>query len=609
MTLTALLDLFRHQREGATGVWKLGQEPFRTIFFDAGDIVFAQSSHPEDRLTSLLVERGKLTQTQMDYALGNLKQGMSIGKNLIEMGFITQRDLLEMARLQVERVVQGSLGTPDQVPGFSARELESSVVRLPLDTPLLLLNGLLALRDREAILETLGPLNQVVLLQGRQLSQMNLPADLAKLPPFLDGTHTLLELNRESLAEPLRLGAFALFLREMGWARLHEMPPVDRQALAEVLAEDSEAPPVTVPLPPPADASPTLFSTIEDAARPTTNLEHLSQAFDEVTELPEVSQVPEAPLEPLVDAQGFSAESGQAILPTPRMELPEIPEETADLSLEAPVEPDAESRVGEAESGPEAAEEALPLKSVPSEEEAVAPAMDLTPETLAPVSMPESVTGAVEEESGVELPSKRRTPLLAGLAIVVILVVLGGLFWVRSRSRKATTPQDLGLDKPVQATPPAPVPKAEGPTGGQAAEPLKDPSPATASAPESRPQPLDASLEARISALQKGDMERAVAQGARLLSERPPTSWTLRLELACQPDTLKRAVELFPGGKADLFVRPMVLRDGRGCFQIFLGSFPSAAAAEKEVSRLPAAFRQGGNKPKPFRLDNIPERQ
>ncbi len=228
MSLLALQDLFRRYREKATGVWTLGKDPGRTIFIDYGDTVFAQSSHPHDRLTYLLVERGKVTQAQMDYALANLKPGLSIGKNLIEMGFITQRDLLDVAKAQVERIIRGALAFPDLEPSFAAQDLDANVVRLPMNTAQLFLAGTLALQDREELLELLGPLNQVVVLQGRGLQDLSLPPDLAKLPPLLDGTHTLLELSRESMAEPLRLGAFALFLREMGWARLHEMPPLDR---------------------------------------------------------------------------------------------------------------------------------------------------------------------------------------------------------------------------------------------------------------------------------------------------------------------------------------------------------------------------------------------
>jgi hypothetical protein len=314
MSLLALQDLFRRHREKATGLWKLGLEPGRTIFLELGDIVFASSTHPSDRLTYLLVERGKLTQAQLDYAMENLKPGLSIGKNLIDMGYITQRDLLDVAKAQVERIVQGTMETPDQEPIFESRDLDASVVRLPLDTPSLMLASLLEMKDRERLLELLGPLNQVVVLQGRRVQEMTLPADLAKLPPLLDGTHTLLELSRESLAEPMRLGTFALFLREIGWARLHELPPLDRQAIDRALRPEPEPP--SAPLPErSAETNPSLFSTIEAASRPTTNLEHLSSALDSVP-----SPVPSS------GPHGFSAESGQATLPTPILELPEMPE-------------------------------------------------------------------------------------------------------------------------------------------------------------------------------------------------------------------------------------------------------------------------------------------
>ena len=235
MTLPALKDLFARNRAKATGLWRLGLEPNRTVFLESGDIVFASSTFPQDRLTHLLVERSKITQAQLDYAMANLNPGMSIGKNLIEMGFITQRDLLEVARAQVERVVAASMATPNAIPSFESRELDATTVRLPFDTPGMLLSGVLSLEDREAVLEELGPLNQVVVLEGRRHQELTLTPDLAKLPTLLDGSRTLMELSREAGVEPFRLGAFVLFLREMGWARLHELPPLDRRALERAL--------------------------------------------------------------------------------------------------------------------------------------------------------------------------------------------------------------------------------------------------------------------------------------------------------------------------------------------------------------------------------------
>lgn len=554
MSLQALQDLFRRHREKATGHWKLGDEPYRLIYLDSGDIVFAHSTHPQDRLTHLLVERGKLTQAQLDYAMANLKPGLSIGKNLIDMGFITQRDLLETARAQVERVVAAALATPDLKPTFEARELDAAVVRLPFDTPALLLHVLLGLRDRERILELLGPLNQVVVLQGRALQTLGLPSDLAKLPALLDGTHTLLELSREASVEPLRLGAFALFLREMGWARLHEMPPVDRRALDMALTPEPE--PLAAPLPePPLDTMPTLFATIQDAARPTTNLEHLSQAFDALPG-------GESPDEP--EARGLGVATGQALLPTPSLELPPLPEEPL-----------------------EEADEGIPIR----------------PATLGhDVTPPPSLLEPLDEAADTHRPRWKGIALLGA----VLLVGLGGWYFVRrtpSGSPPAAVVTPSQGAESAREQPPVPEPVQPSASEPSKLEPVSN---ETSAGTE---PPLAFGVEDRCRTLRKGDLERAVRQGQAFRQAQKPGTWTLRLEIACQAETLQKAVGLFQDKDPDLWILPMSLRDGRGCYQLFWGAYPNRAAALRQVARVPSAFRAEGNRPKPFRLEDLSERQ
>ena len=72
MSLSALKDLFARHRTRATGLWRVGKDPHRTVFMEAGDIVFAASTHPQERLTRLLVERGRITQVQLDYECGTI---------------------------------------------------------------------------------------------------------------------------------------------------------------------------------------------------------------------------------------------------------------------------------------------------------------------------------------------------------------------------------------------------------------------------------------------------------------------------------------------------------------------------------------------------------
>jgi len=546
MSLPALKELFARHRARATGLFRLGQEPSRTVFMEAGDIVFAASTHPQDRLTHLLVERGKITQAQLDYAMTSLNPAMSIGKNLIEMGFITQRDLLDVARAQVERVVWACLAATDLAPVFDEKELDATTVRLPFDTAAMLLSGVLNLADRERVLEELGPLNQVVVLEGRRHQELNLPPDLAKLPGLLDGSRTLMELSRESGIEPFRLGAFVLFLREMGWARLHELPPLDRRAL-ELALEPSE-PTITPALPEPAPApQPSLFAEIHASQHPTTNLEHLSEALDQLG---------------------------------PEDEL-EDPFTTAPVAA-APVEPSLPIH-HEAEGSTEA------------------------PATPPPAKVPKA--------------SSKRPLFLLGVLALLAAVWFGVNRW---RHRKlAPLPPKVGLPVVTKPATPAPTPVIA-PTPAPPAEEAKpEPKPVAAEAPkpptppapkpEPRPEPKQeapsvASKAERLQTIVQGDWKRAVSQGT---AQRAAIQgrWSLRLEIACQGGTVQHAAELLKGQDPDLFILPMTMRDGRTCYQIFFGSYGSEAAAKAAAKKLPPPFLAEGNRPKPFRAAQIPDRQ
>ena len=619
MTLLALQDLFSRYRDKATGVWRLGQEPGRTIYFDYGDAVFAQSTHLQDRLTYILVERGKITQAQMDYALANLKPGFSIGKNLIEMGFITQRDLLEVAKAQVERIICGSLSTEGQEPVFEAKDLDANVVRLPLNTAQVFLSGVLALENREGLLEMLGPLNQVVVLQGRNLMDLTLPPDLAKLPPLLDGTHTLLELSRESMAEPVRLGAFALFLREMGWARLHEMPPLDRHALD--LAFTPEPEPLSAPLAPaPVEAFPetvpSLFSTIQEAASPTANLDHLSQALDQLPETnplfldgdeePEAAQAvaealyipgslqpaPAHALLPDPDTSRASADAqdsswgnqvalGQATLATPAMPLPALPEDEDEprVVLHMPLDPHPE----------------------PAPKPSPAPGDGRLPKLfLVGVLVLGLLAG-----SGLLLRRRRhRKPKPAPRAAALVVVPRVALPAPPAPVQPApATPAPL----PSSAVPAPPPPVVEPPPKPEPKAPAGKPEPKT---PAGKPaKAVSTTLSDRLAAINKGELDLAVREGEARAKEIPASHWVLRLEIAVQSDTIRRVSELFTGEQPDLFLLPMKLRDGRTAYQIIYGHFPTREAAEKRAKHLPGAFLADRNRPRPFRISEIPRLQ
>jgi hypothetical protein len=112
----------------------------------------------------------------------------------------------------------------------------------------------------------------------------------------------------------------------------------------------------------------------------------------------------------------------------------------------------------------------------------------------------------------------------------------------------------------------------------------------------------------RLQAILDGNLKLAATQG---VSQRKAIQgkWTLRLEIACQAGTIQHAAGLLKDRDPDLFIVPMAMRDGRTCYQVFLGSYGSEAAARDAAKRLPPLFLAEGNRPKPFRVAQIPDRQ
>ena len=593
-TLSALQDLFQHHREGATGQWRLGSDPQRNIFFDQGRIVFAQSTHPLDRLTHLLVEKGRLTQDQMDYAMSNLQPGMSVGKNLIQLGFITQRDLLDTAKLQVERVVWGAIGTANVAPMFMAKDLDATVVRLSLDTPALLLGGLLNLKDRERLLELLGPLSQVMVLDRTKLNGLDLPPDLGRVPSLINGRRTLLELSRDAAAEPVRLGAFILFLREMGWGHLQDQPEPTTQDLLDLPlgSEDALITPATLPVrleeapetkvlippiislseipAPPAQPNehpfptPPLFHSIQAASSPTHNMDQLSSALDRIKESwnsegSQESKVSDVPIDP-----GFPGEEDEddQVLPPPA------------IGSQVPISYTVES--GQA---------VIPAPNI------AVPLLRLPPEIEEPPSH------AFSDPQKDIAPSGIRWELIVGLGLLVGAGTFASYWWTQHR------PANLPPHELV-------VPSVDSQGGSKSGVTTPMPLPAPAVAPQPTPAPKAVpSPPLPAPTTEDIGLSKSYAQGKAYKATLPKDSWTLRLEIACQKETVQNAAKLMNAAGVPFYALSIKMNDGKICTQIFSGSFKSREEAEAHVKGLPSAFLAGGNKPRPFQVSDIPERQ
>lgn len=133
---STLPDLLQQlQATKATGTLTLqhnGQE--KSIYLKDGQIVFASSSVPEDRLGNVLVAAGKLTREQMEAALKlRAAANKRFGAIVVELGFMSPRELFEGLKLQVREIIFGLFQWNEGRYRFTPGALPGQIIPLVLD--------------------------------------------------------------------------------------------------------------------------------------------------------------------------------------------------------------------------------------------------------------------------------------------------------------------------------------------------------------------------------------------------------------------------------------------------------------------------------------------
>ena len=72
----------------------------RSIYLKDGDLVGTQSNAPEERLGSLLVKTGRISEAQLSSALAHCESGRRIGQACVELQYLTRQTVWEMVKRQ-----------------------------------------------------------------------------------------------------------------------------------------------------------------------------------------------------------------------------------------------------------------------------------------------------------------------------------------------------------------------------------------------------------------------------------------------------------------------------------------------------------------------------
>jgi len=173
----------------------------RTVSFRDGQVIFATSTDPRERLGRSLVRSGALTQEQLDEILPQVKPGVKLGQALMSAMLLTPAELYSAMTGLVREIVLASLEHPEGIFLFvDGHPLAEDELKLPERTRELLLAGIKRAEETSRLRRKFPPTLRLRLgtapLKGGEpevLEKLRSGADVATLRGVFQGTeHELL---------------------------------------------------------------------------------------------------------------------------------------------------------------------------------------------------------------------------------------------------------------------------------------------------------------------------------------------------------------------------------------------------------------------------------
>jgi hypothetical protein len=187
----------------STGVLRMTRDEIeKAVYIEDGQIVFASSSDPDDRLGELFLRGGIVTIDQLEDALCKLHTGKRLGTLLVEAESLNPEELIQGVLAQVESIVLDLFEWEEGDYRFDEGPLPTEeVITLNMKTSELLMRGIRQLRSFSRIRRSVGATQKTYgLTEGWQslLDGVTLTAGEESLVERLaDGDVSIEEICRE----------------------------------------------------------------------------------------------------------------------------------------------------------------------------------------------------------------------------------------------------------------------------------------------------------------------------------------------------------------------------------------------------------------------------
>jgi len=584
--LSVLGELYRDHETGTLVLQGAGTTKY--LYIQDGQVIFAASNAPEDKFTYILTEEGKLSAEQLQMATEK-KGDRTIGKTLVDMGFLSSADLLEALVRQVYRVAESTLAWPEGTATFKPNVLPAGVAKLPLATPRFILDVAQAVQDRSWVGQVLSGMETVLRASSVErdaVGAIALQPDERKLLDLMDGRRSVRVITEQASVDLFRGAKFFLGLSMLGFVHsegllTHPDHPGQAKSLdlsfldsmmpnaSGAPASEGQAPRAPAPAPPPAPAP-------EPPPAPAPSY------AAETAPPPEPAPVVPPPLKPGIKIppkakskpalfEDLVGPPSREILPTPESFKPVIESvsvsrkrggmgKTLGLAAAVLVVVGGLGAAGwwwyagrttpplDYPRPPVKTAQPLPPRPVSTDPQAPLPAPTGLPDGLQPTTTPTT------------------SPVVAPPTVV-------------------PKPEPV-KPEPVKVEPPKPEPAKPQPVKPEPPKP-EPPKPAPVSAGLSRGEGIPAP-EAR-SLLAQGQFHEAAGAFA-YVARSAKAAFTINIEVACQPETIQKGTAAAAGDDS-FFVLPYDLK-GRSCFVVLWGLYPDRPSAEAALAALPEFFRK-----------------
>lgn len=535
-----LVELWREQFTGAIRFENDGI--IKIIYFKSGDVLSASTNDRGDSVDEILMRAGKATREHVKQALARRKENETLGDTLLNLGFITRKELTWARRVQVVGVIRSigewTAGSFTIVADYLPKRDEGTIFSLPQ----VIVEMVVTDEDRqkfERILESGSAVFSKAPGFPEAFAKLGLNEQADAIVSEVDGVRTATEVAAASGQETFNAYKLLHALSLLGLlTRVRGAVPA-----SEALAFENAG--------------------VADAADAWTG---------------------EMPKFDLADEQG--AETATLRNPAPPL-LPPLPPE-------APAKEEPQWGFDEAQI------EAARKASLPATAPVVTPAPSPKPAARPRELSGTSTTRRLPSRTAVTAVPEKKRGHFALLVTLMTLFILGGVayfgftWW---NARNAQPSPAVATRRPVrkplvatQRTPPSPPATATAVTAPHAPMPSPPLAMTTTHAPTARPVEgqRPAPKPVTLAPAPPGTEGERFAAMAREFAAAPSGKFTVQFEIVCDPSNITKALRT---GGTNVWFLPISLK-GRACYRVFWGHYATRDAAERGIREIPPSLRE-----------------